>query len=355
MSVPRRTASLLLAVAWACATCFHTNAFGPDEYRVCGLRAMTVLDLFKEIDVGNCKAIEFYRPMTKAEVLQLADEVREHEDGVKSIKLVGTVLHREVHAVNDGDGMNSLAPVLGELLRKGCASIELERAWISDAGVDALVDALLPALRDVPPGRIVHASHVGRPHGGITLGLQGNRISNAGATRLAELLPYLVTLDLSKNVISDEGARSFVGGLATSHVHRLDLSGNQVSKATLAELTAVKSWLDVGLATYPGGRGGGGGGDGGRRDGGNAPPATTALKGDDERNWKTDPIAAINYLVKRQKIKEKSAKVLRAMEQRNSAAFRMVYAGFRAQHGELQLDDLATRFMQLLVYQGHEL
>ena len=107
---------------------------------------MTVLDLFKEIDVGNCKAIEFYRPMTKAEVLQLADEVREHEDGVKSIKLVGTVLHREVHAVNDGDGMNSLAPVLGELLRKGCSSIELQRAWISDAGVDALVEALLSPI-----------------------------------------------------------------------------------------------------------------------------------------------------------------------------------------------------------------
>eukprot|EP01048_Picozoa_sp_COSAG05_P012806 COSAG05_NODE_1312_length_5217_cov_2.233685_4_plen_360_part_00 len=311
---------------------------GPGE---CGDHARTPADLFGEMDSGYCRTLEFERPLTNIQVSQLAERLRQLKDGLLKLELSGTDI--------GDDGIAVLAPALAHLVRKGIVKMELARNRITDAGVASLVDQLLPALQDTPPGTVLHPSHTRRAHSGISLDLGMNQISASGS--LATLLPYLSELDASDNFIDDSGVLPLLEALAApTPLHELELDRNQISADTIDRLRTAAPRIKLD-AKYQRGR--------------TSSTATTSTSGGDGipplppippvPPSPPDPAAvdwegayeAVDELEAADHLTKGAAAALRGMAARDDPALIRVYERFRGMQRQ-RPEILAQRLMDLL-------
>ena len=211
------------------------SAANPHPYvrgRECGER-MTSRQLFAALRTGPgsgspCASIEWHspEPLSAFDVKELVS-LLDDQHPMREIDLSGSEIGDEKMAL--------LAPAFGSAVQFGCGELDLSRVAIGDAGAGALARVLGQAMGAAAP---YFPTKYGSRYG-LKLDLGNNRLGDAVASDLAELLPFLSELDLTGNRLGDAGARALLAALPASPLRELDLEWNEISSSVIAELRAA--------------------------------------------------------------------------------------------------------------------
>ena len=157
---------------------------------------MTSRQLFAALRTGPgsgspCASIEWHspEPLSAFDVKELV-ALLDDQHRMREIDLSGSEIGDEKMAL--------LAPAFGSAVQFGCGELDLSRVDISDAGAGALARVLGQAMGAAAP---YFPTKYGSRYG-LKLDLGNNRLGDAVASDLAELLPFQACRARSRTMIS---------------------------------------------------------------------------------------------------------------------------------------------------------